>query len=73
MRVEYGAEAMKQFPTTLSIPFDFQDEEGRTFRVGYIERDHLKTLTLNRVLNGRSEVIRKCTLEEAREWYARVS
>lgn len=57
----------EQFPITLSLPFDFKDEEGRTFNVGY---DREKNLTLCRVENGRMMVIRICTLDEAREWFA---
>ena len=59
----------ERFPITLTLPFDFADEEGRTFNVGY---DHEKNLMLCRKENSRLMVIRECTLDEAREWFTRV-
>lgn len=56
----------EQFPITLSLPFNFTDEEGRTFNVGY---DREKSLILSRVQDGRAMVIRECTLDEARKWF----
>jgi hypothetical protein len=58
----------EQFPITLTIPLDFNDGEGHSFRVEY---DREKNLILQRVVDGRLMVVRECTLDEAREWFAR--
>ena len=57
----------ERFPITLTLPFDFTDEEEREFRVEY---DHDKNLVLHRVIDGRLMAIRECTLDEARELFA---
>lgn len=57
----------EQFPTTLTIPLDFTDVEGHVFRVEY---DREKNLVLHRAIDGRLMVVRECTLDEVREWFA---